>query len=67
MTHFSYMDYLNVLEHSSTKTTGATSAKVLGEIQQLRNHKANLSTMQKHLRNFKTLKNLVENYGLNFF
>jgi hypothetical protein len=65
MTPFLFSDYLDSLERSLTKTTVKTSEKSLEEVNQLRNHTASLITMQKHLKNYKTLKSLVENYGFN--
>jgi hypothetical protein len=64
MALLTFNDYLTTLERSATRTTGDASEKRLQEINDLRQHTATLTTMQKHLKNYKALKFSVENLGI---
>lgn len=66
MVSFSFYDYLDTLERSLSQKQGEATANSLQEVQQLRSHTANVSAMQKHLKSYKTLKMLVDNYNLVF-
>jgi hypothetical protein len=64
MVSFTFNDYLTILERSVTRTTGDASEKRLQEVSDLRQHTATLTTMQKHLKNYKALKFSVESLGV---
>ena len=64
MSLFTFNDYLTTLERSLSRTTGEASGKKLQEVNDLRQHTATLTTMQKHLKNYKALKFSVENLGI---
>lgn len=64
MIPLSFADYLDALERNAKRQINESSEKQLSELTDLRNHTAQLSTMQKHLKHYKTLKYLVESFGL---
>ncbi len=60
---FTFGDYLNQL---ATNATGDNAEKILIEVEHIKSHCANLPTMQKHLKQYKTLKSLFDN-GIDIF
>ena len=60
---FTFGNYLHQL---AAKATGEGSDIVLIEVESLKTHCADLRTMQRHLKQYKTLKALVDS-GINIF
>ena len=58
MQTFDFFDYLNFVEQKAVETDTQETNRVLTEIQLLKEHRASLRIMQKHLKQYSTLKSL---------
>lgn len=62
---FTFLDYLTALERNLNESAKGSDTDVkLKEITELKAHKANITTMQRHLRHYKSLKFLIDNFGI---